>query len=86
MTLAHTLARQGHAPRRITAAAKATFGIVGDVRLIQRSELDVAVDADGLGEADLSHAAELAGRYCPVSNTLRLAGTELAVSTRVAGG
>jgi lipoyl-dependent peroxiredoxin len=86
MTLAHTLAREGHAPRRITAEAKATFGAADQVRLIRRSKLEVVVDAEGLGEADLSRAAELAGGYCPVSNTLRVAGTELDVSARLAAG
>jgi lipoyl-dependent peroxiredoxin len=86
MTLAHTLAREGLAPRRITAEAKATFGAADQVRLIRRSKLEVVVDAEGLGEADLSRAAELAGRYCPVSNTLRVAGTELDVSARLAAG
>jgi lipoyl-dependent peroxiredoxin len=84
MTLVHTLARERHAPRRITTEAKATFGVADRVRLIRRSELRIVVDADGLVEADLSRAAELAGRYCPVSNTLRIGGVELDVEARLA--
>jgi osmotically inducible protein OsmC len=83
MTLAHTLARDGHRTRKITAKAHATFGIADRVRVIRRSELDVAVDADGLDESQLNQAAELAGRYCPVSNTLRAGGVELDVAARL---
>jgi osmotically inducible protein OsmC len=84
MTLAHTLAREGHATRKITATAKATFGVTDRVRLIRRSQLEVTVDADGLDEPQLSQAAVLAGRYCPVSNTLRAGGVELEVAARLA--
>ena len=84
MTLAHTLARNGHSVRKITTDAKATFGIAKHVRVIQDSELDITVHADGLGELELSQAAELAGRYCPVSNTLRIGGVDLHVSAHLA--
>lgn len=84
MTLAHTLARAGHAPREIDVEAQATFGAVGETRTIRRSQLEVVVDADGIEEAELTHAAELAGRYCPVSNTLRAGGVELVVRARLA--
>lgn len=83
MTLAHTLARSGHTPREISVTARATFGIVDRVRMIRRSQLEVSVDADDLGEPELSQAAELAGRYCPVSNTLRAGGVQLDVGTRL---
>jgi osmotically inducible protein OsmC len=93
MTLAHTLARDGHRTRKITATAHATFGVadqahatfgVADhVRVIRRSELEVVVDADGLDESQLNQAAEIAGRYCPVSNTLRAGGVELDVAARL---
>jgi len=83
MTLAHTLARDGHRTRTITATARATFGVADHVRVIRRSELEVAVDADGLDEAQLNQAAEIAGRYCPVSNTLRAGGVELDVAARL---
>jgi lipoyl-dependent peroxiredoxin len=83
MTLAHTLARDGHRTRKITATAHATFGVADHVRVIRRSQLDVAVDADGLDESQLNQAAELAGRYCPVSNTLRAGGVELDVAARL---
>jgi len=83
MTLAHTLARDGHRTRKITATAHATFGVDDHVRVIRRSELEVAVDADGLDEAQLNQAAEIAGRYCPVSNTLRAGGVELDVAARL---
>lgn len=84
MTLAHTLARERHPPRRITTIAKSAFGVAADVRRITRSQLEVTVEADGLDAAELERAAELAGRYCPVSNTLRAAGVELVVNARPA--
>jgi osmotically inducible protein OsmC len=84
MTLAHTLGRNGHSTRKITATARATFGIADHVRVIQRSQLRITVEADGLGELELTQAAELAGRYCPVSNTLRAGGVELDVAAQTA--
>jgi lipoyl-dependent peroxiredoxin len=84
MTLAHTLARQGHPPSQIIAEARATFGTTEGVRLIRRSRLNVTVAAEGVSELDLGPAAELAGRYCPVSNTLRVAGAQLDVEVRLA--
>jgi len=39
MTLAYTLARNGHRTRKITATARATFGIADHVRVIQDSQL-----------------------------------------------
>ena len=84
MTLAHTLARNGHSTKKITATARATFGIAEHVRVIRRSQLDITVQADGLGESELMKAAELAGRYCPVSNTLRAGGVELDVAAHLA--
>jgi osmotically inducible protein OsmC len=83
MTLAHTLARDGHRTRKITATAHVTFGVADHVRVIRRSELEVTVDADGLDESQLNQAAEIAGRYCPVSNTLRAGGVELDVAARL---
>jgi osmotically inducible protein OsmC len=83
MTLAHTLARDGYRTRKITATAHATFGVAEHVRVIRRSELEVAVDADGLDAAQLDQAADIAGRYCPVSNTLRAGGVELDVAARL---
>jgi osmotically inducible protein OsmC len=85
MTLAHVLARAGHEAREIVAEATATFGIAAGARSVRRSQLDVAVDADGLSELELRGAAKLAGRSCPVSNTLGAAGVELDVRTRLAG-
>jgi lipoyl-dependent peroxiredoxin len=84
MTLAHTLARNGHRVRKITTDARATFGIAEHVRLIRRSQLEITVEADGLGDSELTQAAELAGRYCPVSNTLRVGGVELDVAAHLA--
>lgn len=84
MTLAYTLARQHHPARAIEAEAKTTFGVADGVRLIRRSQLEITVDVDGVTEAELDHAAELAGRYCPVSNSFRLAGADLAVRVRAA--
>jgi lipoyl-dependent peroxiredoxin len=83
MTLAHTLARNGHSAKKITANARATFGIAEHVRVIRRSQLDITVQADGLGESELTQAAEVAGRYCPVSNTLRVGGVELDVAAHL---
>jgi osmotically inducible protein OsmC len=83
MTLAHTLAREQHTPRTIITEAATSFGIAADVRMIRRSQLDITVNVDGLSEAELHRAAELAGRYCPVSNTLRAAGVALDVRTRL---
>jgi lipoyl-dependent peroxiredoxin len=83
MTLAHTFARDGHRTRKITTTAHATFGVADHVQVIRRSELEVAVDADGLDESQLNQAAEIAGRYCPVSNTLRAGGVELDVAARL---
>jgi osmotically inducible protein OsmC len=83
MTLAHTLAREEHTPRKIVTEATTSFGIAEHVRMIRRSQLDITVDADGLSEAELDRAAELAGRYCPVSNTLRAAGVALDVRARL---
>jgi lipoyl-dependent peroxiredoxin len=84
MTLAHTLARSGHSAEKITATARATFGIAEHVRVIRRSQLQITVQADGLGESELTQAAEMAGRYCPVSNTLRAGGVELDVAAHLA--
>ena len=84
MTLAHTLARKGHRVGKITTNASATFGIAGHVRVIRRSQLDITVQADGLDDLALTEAAELAGRYCPVSNTLRAGGVELNVAAHLA--
>jgi lipoyl-dependent peroxiredoxin len=83
MTLAHTLARERYTPRKIVTEATTSFGIAEHVRMIRRSQLDITVDADGLSEAELDRAAELAGRYCPVSNTLRAAGVALDVRARL---
>lgn len=84
MTLAYTLIRQGHPAREIAVDAKTTFGVAAGVRMIRRSELEIVVDAVDLDEAQLVHAAELAGRYCPVSNSFRAAGAELEVRARSA--
>jgi len=84
MTLAHTLARNGHGTKKITATARATFGIADHVRVIRRSQLEITVQADGLGEPELTQAAEMAGRFCPVSNTLRIGGVELDVTAQLA--
>jgi hypothetical protein len=46
----------------------------------------VEVNVEGLDGAELERAAELAGRSCPVSTTLRVAGAELAVTARLAAG
>jgi uncharacterized OsmC-like protein len=54
------------------------------VRVIQRFQLRITVEADGLGELELAQAAELAGRYCPVSNTLRAGGVERDVAAQTA--
>jgi uncharacterized OsmC-like protein len=78
------LARNGHSVRKITTDARATFGIAEHVRVIRRSQLEITVEADGLGEPELTQAAELAGRYCPVSNTLRVGGAELDVAAHLA--
>jgi osmotically inducible protein OsmC len=79
MTLAHTLAREHHPARSIAATAKTTFGAADGVRKIVGSQLEIAVDVDGVTEPELDHAAELAGRYCPVSNSFRIAGAALDV-------
>jgi osmotically inducible protein OsmC len=84
MTLAHTLARNGHSTKKITAKARATFGMAEHVRVIRRSQLEITVQADGLAESELTQAAEVAGRYCPVSNTLRAGGVELDVVAHLA--
>jgi osmotically inducible protein OsmC len=85
MTLAYWLTRAGHAPHEITAAAKATFGVVGNARIIRRSRRELTVDAAGLSEQELGEAADLAGRHCPVSNTLRAGGVLLEVEARLTG-
>jgi osmotically inducible protein OsmC len=84
MTLAHTLARERHTPRKIVTEATTSFGVAERVPMIRRSQLDITVDADGLSEEELDRAVELAGRYCPVSNTLRAAGVALDVRARLA--
>jgi len=83
MTLAHTLARQRHPPQQITTSAEASFGLVDGIRRIVRSQLEVMVQAEGVTAAELEHAANLAGHYCPVSNTLQAAGVELVVAARL---
>jgi osmotically inducible protein OsmC len=83
MTLAYALAREQHTPRKIITEATTSFGLAERVRMIRRSQLDIAVDAEGLSEAELARAADLAGRYCPVSNTLRAAGVALDVRARL---
>jgi len=84
MTLADTLVRRGHPAREIAAEATTTFGVSAGVRMIRRARLEITVDADGLSEAELEHATGTAGRYCPVSNTFRLAGAEIDVRARPA--
>jgi len=84
MTLAYSLNRAGRAPHEIKVDAEATFGIVGGVRMIRRSRLDVSVDAAGLSERELGEAAELAGVHCPVSNTLRAGGVLVEAEARLA--
>jgi osmotically inducible protein OsmC len=79
MTLAHTLARRRHPARAIAAEAKTTFGAAAGVRMIRQSQLEITVDVDGVTKAELDHAAELAGRYCPVSNSFRIAGADIDV-------
>jgi osmotically inducible protein OsmC len=86
MTLAHTLARSGHVPRKLTVEARSFFAVSENVRMISRSLLNITVDAAGLTEANLAEAAELAGRYCPVSNTLRAAGVALDVRAHLVAG
>jgi osmotically inducible protein OsmC len=83
LTLAHTLTRAGHTPRTIVIEARTSFDLAPQVREIRRSELAITVDVDGLSEAGLARAAEVAGRYCPVSNTLRAAGVALAMHVRL---
>jgi osmotically inducible protein OsmC len=83
MTLAYSLARAGHAPRTIETAARTTFGLVNGSRRIRSAELELTVDAAGLGEQELGELAELAGRHCPVSNTLRAGGVLLEVQARL---
>jgi osmotically inducible protein OsmC len=83
MTLAHTLAREQRTPRKIVTEATTSFGTAEHVPVIRRSQLDITVDADGLSQEELDRAAELAGRYCPVSNTLRAAGVALGVRARL---
>lgn len=84
MTLADTLVRRGRPAREIATEAKTTFGVAAGVRIILRSQLEITVDADGLSEAELEHATEIAGRYCPVSNTFRIAGAAIDVRARPA--
>lgn len=84
MTLADTLLRLRHPAREIAVEAKTAFGLAGGVRKVCGSQLEITVDADGLSEEDLEHVTEVAGRYCPVSNTFRIAGAELAVRARLA--
>ena len=83
MTLADTLVRRRHPAHEIAVEAKTTFGLDAGARMIRRSELEITVDADELSEAELEHATEIAGRYCPVSNTYRIAGAELDVRTHL---
>jgi osmotically inducible protein OsmC len=83
LTLAHTLTREQRTPRKIVTGAKTSFDVAANVRMILRSQLEITVTADRLSEADLDRAAELAGRYCPVSNTLRAAGVALDVRARL---
>jgi uncharacterized OsmC-like protein len=86
MTLAYTLARQRHPARSVAAEAKTTFGATAGVRMILRSQLEITVDVDGVTEAELAHAAEVAGRYCPVSNSFRIAGADIDVRTHLETG
>jgi lipoyl-dependent peroxiredoxin len=86
MTLAYSLARAGHAPRRIETAARATFGLVGGSRRIRSAQLELAVDADALDEPELGELTEQAGRHCPVSTTLRAGGVLLDVQARLGTG
>jgi uncharacterized OsmC-like protein len=58
-------------------SGKTSFGVAANVRMILRSQLDITVAAAERGGT--RPAAELAGRYCPVSNTLRAAGVALDV-------
>jgi osmotically inducible protein OsmC len=83
MTLANGLARRGTPPARIVTDAHATFGVAGGLRRITRSELRIEVDAADLTEAELAESVAAAGSSCPVSNTLRAAGVELAVRSRL---
>jgi lipoyl-dependent peroxiredoxin len=86
MTLAYSLSRTGHPPTTIATEATVSFGVVDRARRIRSARLDLTVDAAGLSERELLDAAEVAGRHCPVSNTLRVAGVELDVRAQLAGG
>lgn len=83
MTLSDVLRRRRHPAREIATEAKTTFGVAAGLRVIRRSQLAITVDADGLSEPDLENAAEVAGRYCPVSNTFKIAGAEIDVRARL---
>ena len=70
MATASALSRAGHPPRRI--ATKATVHIEkGDAGFkIQRIELEMDAEVDGIAESDFMKIAEEAKKTCPVSRAL----------------
>jgi osmotically inducible protein OsmC len=71
MALSHTLAQQGHAPRRLEVSATVTFEPADGGFKIGSSTLNVTGDVPGLDQSQFEEAAREGERGCPVSNALR---------------
>jgi len=71
MAFAHTLAEQGHEPKRITTKATCALVETNEGFNIAEMHLHVRAKAGDLDEITFKRIAEDAHKRCPVSNLLR---------------
>src|SRR5436305_13777061 len=70
MALAHTLAQAGNPPEHLDVKAKVTLDQREGAPTVTRSELAVTGRVPGIDQAAFAHAANDAGRNCPISRAL----------------
>jgi osmotically inducible protein OsmC len=83
MALSGELARKGHPPERIAAAAEVSLEKQGEGFAITAVRLTVEGRVPGIKEGELVAAAEEAARGCPVSKAL--GGVRISVEATLAG-
>ncbi len=84
MALANMLAEAGHEPRRIETEARVHLEPAGEGPTITRIELSTEGDVPGIDEGEFNEHVQAAKAGCPVSRAL--AGVEISVDARLAGG
>ena len=70
MALAHTLAQAGNPPEHLDVKAKVTLDQREGAPTVTSSELAVTGRVPGIDQAAFAHAANDAGRNCPISRAL----------------